>query len=164
MEDGDASTVPARGGPMSIERDYPLSPIASVHAVIVRADEVLLVRRANPPSEGRWSVPGGAMELGETTGETARREVREECGVEIEAGRILDVLDNIVWDEGGRIRFHYVVIYLLARYVGGQQAAASDAMEVRWVKCTELDTLDMHSSARQAVRRACAMASTEVRR
>jgi 8-oxo-dGTP diphosphatase len=146
---------------MSVRREYPASPIASVHAVIVRADEVLLVRRAHPPSQGRWSVPGGMVELGETIGETARREVREECGVEIEAGQIVDVADNIVRDEDGRIRFHYVLIYILARYAGGREGAASDATDARWIKHRALDALDMHPSARQAIQHACAIASME---
>jgi 8-oxo-dGTP diphosphatase len=149
---------------MSVRREYPGSAIASVHAVIVRADELLLVRRAHPPSQGRWSVPGGMVELGETIGEAAQREVREECGVEIEPGRVVDVADNIVRDEDGRIRFHYVLIYMLARHVGGREAAASDATDVRWIKLTALDALDMHPSARRAIQYACAIASMEAQR
>jgi 8-oxo-dGTP diphosphatase len=144
---------------MSVRREYPASAIASVHAVIVRADEVLLVRRAHPPSQGRWSVPGGMVELGETIGETARREAREECGVEIEAGQVVDVADNIIRDEDGRIRFHYVLIYMLARYAGGREGAASDATDARWIKHGALDALDLHPSARQAIQHACAIAS-----
>jgi 8-oxo-dGTP diphosphatase len=139
---------------MPVRREYPPSPIPSVHAVIVRDDEVLLVRRAHAPSQGRWSVPGGAMRLGETVRQTARREVREECGVDIEVGRVVDVADSLVRDKGRRIRFHYTVIYVLARCVGGSARASSDASEAQWVRCDRLDSFDMHPSAREAIRRA----------
>jgi len=145
---------------MPVRREYPLLPLASVHAVILRADEVLLVPRAHAPSQGRWSVPGGAMRLGETVRQAAEREVREECGVGIEVEQVLDVADNIVRDEDGRIRFHYVVIYVLARWVEGFARASSDASAIQWVHCDRLHALDMHSSAREAIRKARAFGST----
>jgi ADP-ribose pyrophosphatase YjhB (NUDIX family) len=94
------------------------------------------------------------IELGETIYEAAQRELREECGIEIELGKIVNVLDSIVTDEKGHIRFHYVVIYLLARYVSGDVHPDSDASEARWTTCEELDTLDMHPFARKTVQQA----------
>jgi 8-oxo-dGTP diphosphatase len=142
-------------------REYPSSPLPSVHAAVLRGDQVLLVRRANPPRQGRWSLPGGVVELGETFRQAARREVLEECGIEVEPGALIDVVDNIIQDEGGRIRYHYVLIYVLARYVGGEAHPASDASDVRWAGDAELDAFDMLPLARQAVRRAWAMARQE---
>jgi ADP-ribose pyrophosphatase YjhB (NUDIX family) len=115
---------------------------------------VLLIKRAHPPSKGRWSIPGGAIELGETLHEAARREVREECGVEVEIDEVVDVVDNIVLDESGNVRFHYVVICQLARYVSGAARPNSDASEACWVTREELSTLDMHPLARQVVQEA----------
>ena len=146
---------------MSVSREYPRAPIPSVHAIILRGDSVLLVRRAHPPSQGRWSVPGGGIELGETISQAAEREVREECGIQIRAGPIIDVADNIVRDRSGRVQFHYVVIYVQARYVYGEICPASDAADVRWAGCEELETLDMHPAARQTIRRAYAMRDRE---
>ena len=143
-----------------IPRTYPQRPIVSAHAVVFRKDRVLLARRAHEPSRGRWSVPGGAIELGETVYDAAQCEVLKECGVEIEIGGIVDVTDNIIPDERGRIRFHYVITYLLARYVRGRARPNSDASELRWVTQAKLDAvdqddaLDMHPLARQALQRA----------
>jgi ADP-ribose pyrophosphatase YjhB (NUDIX family) len=137
-----------------IRREYPDQPIASAHAIVIRGDRVLLVQRAAEPSKGQWSVPGGVIELGETIAAAVRREVREECGIEIEPGQVVNVADRVSPDEAGRIRHHYVVIYLLARYVGGEARASSDAAAVRWVTHEELDGLDMVPVARQALQRA----------
>jgi ADP-ribose pyrophosphatase YjhB (NUDIX family) len=90
--------------------------------------------------------------------DAARREVREECGIEIETGAIVDVVDNVIRDESGRIRFHYVVIYLMARYLSGRAHPGSDASEVRWAARAELDGFDMHPLARKALQRAFELA------
>ncbi len=116
-----------------MHREYPEAPIVAVGVVVKRGHEVLLVQRLNEPSRGRWSLPGGVVELGETVREAGQREVQEECGLQIEPGEILAIVDNIVRDEAGRIRFHYVLIDLLAKYVGGEPAAASDIGDARWV-------------------------------
>jgi 8-oxo-dGTP diphosphatase len=137
-----------------IRREYPRQPIASAHAIVIRDDRVLLVQRGAEPSKGQWSVPGGVIELGETIAEAVRREVREECGIEIEPGEVTKVVDRVFPDEVGRIRYHYVVIYLLARYVGGEARASSDAAAVRWVTREELAGLDMVPVARPVVQRA----------
>ena len=80
----------------TIRCEYPQGPITSVHAIVFREDKALLIKRAHEPSKGRWSVPGGMIELGETIYEAAQRELREECGIEIELGKVVNVLDNIV--------------------------------------------------------------------
>jgi 8-oxo-dGTP diphosphatase len=130
-------------------REYPLGPVPSVHALTFREGKMLLVRRAHPPSAKRWSIPGGVIKLGETLHEAAQRELREECGVEIEIGKIVNVVDNIVLDENGHIRFHYVVVYLLAQYVSGEAYPSSDVLEIRWVTREELGILDMPPLARK---------------
>jgi len=126
-----------------MRREYPEAPIVGVGAVIVKADQVLLIQRGNEPNRGRWSIPGGTVELGETLAEAATREAREECQVEVEAGQLLSAADLILHDEGGRVRYHYVLIDLAARYVSGEPVAATDALNVRWVRETELADLDL---------------------
>lgn len=115
-----------------------------VHALVIRKGQILLVKRANEPSKGKWGIPGGRIELGETIYEAARREVLEECSVEIEIERVLDVGENIIRDEEGRTSYHFVLIYLLARHESGEIKAQSDAEAARWVRLQEMAELDTH--------------------
>jgi len=103
-------------------------------------------------------VPGGAIELGEKIFDAMRREVREECGIEIEVVRVANVADSIVSDEAGRVWFHYVLVYMLARHVSGEAHPGSDALDVRWVVHEELDTYDMNPIACENIIRAFDMA------
>lgn len=113
-------------------RLYPGRPVAGVGAVVWRDGQVLLVRRANPPRRGEWSLPGGAQEIGETVFEAARREVREETGITIEVLGLVDVVDSIHRDEDGRVRYHYTLADVFARAAGGDAAPAGDATETAW--------------------------------
>jgi 8-oxo-dGTP diphosphatase len=141
----------------SWERDsrwYPQLPMVAAHALVFKEERVLLVKRSKEPSKGRWSIPGGRIELGETIYEAAKREVLEECSVEIEIERILDVADSIIRDEEGHIQYHFVLIYLLARYKGGDIKARSDAKEARWVTYGGLAELDVHPQLRAVLMQA----------
>ncbi len=93
-----------------MSRLYPSRPIVGVGAVILRDGEVLIVRRANPPLQGEWSIPGGALDLGEKLRDGVAREVREETGLDVEVGPVLDVFDSIFPDSEGRTQYHYVLI------------------------------------------------------
>jgi len=119
-----------------IEREYPQAPLVGVGAVIVLEDRVLLVRRATEPLKGRWTLPGGMLELGETLSQGVAREVREETGLEVEVVELVEILDRI-HREGDRVRFHYVIADYLCRVTGGTLRAASDAGAVRWVERAE---------------------------
>lgn len=127
-----------------MSREYPQAPVAAVGVVVVREDgRLLLVRRGNPPSEGLWSVPGGGLELGETVSECARREVREECGLACEPLEVFHAVDRIFRDERGGIRYHYVIIEVLARWLSGEATPASDASAVGWFRPDELSSPDI---------------------
>jgi 8-oxo-dGTP diphosphatase len=113
-------------------RVYPERPIVGVGAIVLDGDRVLLVKRAHEPLKGEWSVPGGAVDVGETLEEAIRREVREETCLDIEVGPIVDVLDRIRYDPDGRVKFHYVLVDFVCRPVGGTLQCASDAEEATW--------------------------------
>jgi mutator protein MutT len=119
-------------------REFPDRPVVGVGAVVVDANRVLLVRRANEPLKGEWSLPGGAVEIGETLEFAVAREVREETGLDVNVGPIIDVLDSIRFDPDGRPRYHYVLVDFLCRPGAGTLASASDATDVMWTPLVEL--------------------------
>ena len=100
---------------MTAQREYPKSPLVGVGAVVFDADSVLLVRRAKAPLAGEWSLPGGAVELGETLEEAIVREVAEETGLRVMPLQVVKVFDHIDRDAEGGIRFHYVLVDFLCR-------------------------------------------------
>ena len=114
-------------------REYPDAPVVGVGGVVIRNGEVLLVRRAFPPRQGEWSLPGGRLELGESLVDAARREVREETGIEVEVGPLVDVFDRVHLDAEGRVRYHFVIVDFLCPPVGGVLHAGDDAADARWV-------------------------------
>jgi ADP-ribose pyrophosphatase YjhB (NUDIX family) len=111
----------------------------------------LLVRRGKAPLLGRWVVPGGTVELGETLEEALVREIAEETGLQVEPVEILTVFDRID-REGGRVAYHYVIVDFLCRWRSGEARAASDALAVAWVRPGELDGYDLPPKALEVVR------------
>lgn len=119
-----------------VQREFPDAPLVGVGAVVVENGRVLLVRRGQEPLKGKWSLPGGMLELGESLQEGVVREVREETGLSVEPVELVELLDR-VHREDGRVRYHYVIADYLCRVVGGSLKAASDADAVRWVERAE---------------------------
>jgi 8-oxo-dGTP diphosphatase len=122
-----------------VVREYPQAPMVGVGAVVIDGDHVLLIRRGQEPMKGQWSLPGGALEVGETLLDGVRREVLEETGLEVEPVALIEVLDRIVRDEDGRVQFHYVLVDYLCRVTGGKLCCATDAVDARWASLNELD-------------------------
>ncbi|HEX2918767.1 MAG TPA: NUDIX hydrolase, partial [Edaphobacter sp.] len=121
-------------------REYPLAPIVGVAGVVLHQGHVLLIRRGRQPLLGAWALPGGALELGETTGDGIVREVFEETGVHIKPVEIVATLDRIVRDEKERVRFHYVLVEWLciAKDEPQQPVCGDDAVEAKWVPLAEV--------------------------
>lgn len=128
-------------------------PVAAVGVVVFRDDHVLLVRRGRAPSLGLWAVPGGAVEAGETLAQAAEREVREETGVFVKARDPVHAFDVIRRGRAGEIEHHYVVIDLLADYIGGEPVAGDDAVEAAWVRFEQIGVLPVSAETAMLVRR-----------
>ena len=127
------------GGPLGKEgRRYPDRPIVGVLAVVMRGERALVVRRANPPMPGRWGLPGGVLELGETVAEGAMRELFEETGVTAEAAGPLTVIDTIDRDREDRVRYHYTLVAVIGHWQSGEGAPGDDADEVAWLTRAEI--------------------------
>lgn len=110
-------------------------------ALIIEGDRILLVERGREPLKGWWSLPGGVVEAGERLEDAARREVREETGLEVEIVCLLEIFERIMRDVDGRAEYHYVLMDYLCRATGGELGAADDASRVRWVTEAELQDL-----------------------
>lgn len=130
-----------------MRREYPEAPIIGVGAIILHENQVLLIQRGQEPLKGEWSLPGGALELGETLEQGIGREVLEETGLEVEPLQIVEVFDRIVRDESGAVQYHYVLVDYLCRVRGGTLCCASDADAAQWLRREELNS---HSKYRIA--------------
>ena len=139
-------------------RKYPDRPVVGVGAVIVDHDRVVLVKRAHEPLKGEWSLPGGAVEVGETLAEAIVREVHEETGLEVSVGPIIEVLDRVHRGADGRIDYHFVLLDYVCTAVGGLLTPASDAADARWVAVADLASYQLSDAATRVIVKALEMA------
>ena len=140
-----------------MSREYPDYPRVGVGAVVLDGRRVLLVRRGGQPAAGKWSLPGGLLELGETTVDAVRREVEEECGLKVRVGDVAGVLTRVIRDGDGRVRYHWVLVDHVAYPESGTLQAGTDAAEVRWVEVDEVEQMDTTEGLMDMIRRAVAL-------
>jgi 8-oxo-dGTP diphosphatase len=140
-------------------REYPERPIVGVGGVVLDAGgRVVLVRRRFEPLAGRWSLPGGGVDVGETLEAAVAREVLEETGLEVHVGPLVEVFDRIMPDAEGRTRFHFVLVDYLCRVRGGRAQAGSDVSDVALADPAALDPYDLTDKARAVIARGLALA------
>ena len=144
----------------SFAREYPEAPRAAVGAIVLEGDQVLLVRRGEAPSRGRWSIPGGLIHLGERIEDAVAREIKEECGLEIQIIGLCGVIDRVVPGESSQagaappVRYHYIIIDYVAVPTGGALQAGSDAAEARWVPVADLSRYETTQGLAAMIHRA----------
>ena len=123
---------------MTDARSYPERPFVAVSAAIVRAGQVLVVRRARAPANGLFSLPGGVVEIGETLIEALVREVREETSMAIEPVELAGYREAITHDRNGRVERHFVILPFAARWLAGEPILNEELSEARWLHPSEL--------------------------
>jgi 8-oxo-dGTP diphosphatase len=137
-----------------VSREYPDHPRVGVGAVVLHGDRVLLVKRGTAPALGKWSLPGGLVNLGETTRAAVVREVAEECGLTITVADVAGVVDRVIRDADGRVKYHYVLVDYLAHPESTRVRSGSDAAEARWVEIDRVAELDVTEGLVDMIRRA----------
>lgn len=142
---------------MPNSHEYPDHPVVGVGGVTLLGNRVVLIRRANEPRKGEWSIPGGKLELGETLAEGVRREVREETGLEVEVGELIEAFDRVYRDVDGRARFHYVILDFFCRAQSGQPTAGADAQEIALAGENELWRFALNEAVERVARKAFTM-------
>ena len=140
-----------------MSREYPERPIVGIGAVVIKNDQVLLIRRGKPPRLGGLSLPGGAQKVGETVFEGALREVTEETGVEAEVLGLIDVVDSMTKDDDGRLQFHYTLIDVVCRWTSGEPKAGGDAADALWMPLADISGLGLWSETQRIIERAAEM-------
>ena len=133
-------------------REYPSNPIAAVGAIVLRDGQILLIMRTKEPGAGKWSIPGGKIELGEKLFEAAKREVLEETGIDVEIHKAVNTYDSIVRDAEGRIKFHYFLVYCTGSYISGEPRTSAESSEVVWTELGKVDGLDMNPVLKKIIR------------
>jgi ADP-ribose pyrophosphatase YjhB (NUDIX family) len=157
---------------MTPKREYPEQPLVGVGGVVIDNERALLIRRAGPPMEGQWSIPGGMLELGETLTQGVARELAEETGLEVNVLEIIEVLERIfpglpgtdgTPGDAARPQYHFVIIDYLCEARGGTLCAGSDAQEFAWAREDELPKFDLTVAATRVLRKAFAMARSRAK-
>jgi len=141
-----------------VARRYPAAPVVGVGGVVVSSRGVLLVKRGRPPSQGLWSIPGGAVEVGEALAAAVAREVAEETGLKVRVGPLVEVVERILRDPSGRVEYHYVLLDYLCFAAPADPVAGSDAAEARWVAVEELEQWGLTADTLGVIEKGLAMA------
>jgi len=137
-------------------REYPTHPAVGVGAVVVRGGKALIIKRAHEPRQGEWSLPGGMLELGESLADAARREIKEETGLDVELGPIIETFDRVHRDAEGRIRYHFVIVDFVCWSQDGDAVPGSDAEDVAWVTADQIDEYRVNAHAKEVILRGLA--------
>ncbi len=150
---GNRNTVKTDGTEETMGRRYPECPVPAVGAVVLKGRDVLLIVRGQEPGYGQWSVPGGAILLGETLDQALIREIDEEVGILVEPVGLIEAVDRIVYDKRGDVLYHYIVLDFLCLYRSGDLRARSDAAKARWVNEFDIGRYELPKKTEKVIRK-----------
>ncbi len=136
---------------ISTDREYPKRPLVGVGVVTIKDGKILLVKRAFDPGAGKWSIPGGLVEVGEKLSEAGERETEEETGLKVQILELINVFDMIEKDAEGKVRYHYVLVDFLARPTGGAEKASEEVTELKWATYEAAKGMELTNTARRAL-------------
>ncbi len=142
---------------MSDSREFPDRPVVGVGGVVIEHGRTLLIRRGSEPLKGRWSIPGGTLELGETLETGVVRELAEETGLEVRVLEMIEAFERIFPEDGRTPRYHFVILDYLCQRVSGTAGAASDVTDVAWAREDELPAYELSPTATRILKKAFAM-------
>jgi mutator protein MutT len=136
-----------------MSREYPRLPIIGVGAIIIKGGKILLIKRGNEPGAGQWTLPGGVVELGESLEEAVRREAFEECGIKIEVKELTGIVERVIRDDEGIIKYHFIIIDYTAQYLKGELKAGSDVTNANWVSLDMLDKYNLTEGLKEFLKK-----------
>ena len=142
-------------GGLFIQRKYPTRPLVGVGALVLDDDneKILMVKRGNDPGRGKWSFPGGLVNVGEAVREAVKREIKEETGLSVKIGDLAGVIDVVIKDDDEKVQYHYVIIDFFAKRESGEISPRSDAEDVRWIPLKDLLSLNVTRTAIDLLRK-----------
>jgi 8-oxo-dGTP diphosphatase len=138
-------------------REYPTRPVIGVGGAVIRDGRALLIRRGHAPLKGRWSIPGGTLEVGETIVEGIGRELAEETGIEVRVLDLIEVFERIFRDKNGKVQYHFVIVDYLCERTGGNLRAGGDVVDVAWAGEEELGRFALTEAATRVLKKAFRM-------
>ena len=142
-------------------RQYPILPVPAVAGLIFsESNSIVLIQRGTPPAQGKWSLPGGVITLGEKPEEALKREIDEECGIQIQIESILTVVSRIIRDRTGRIQYHYIITDFICQYLSGDLTPGSDARDGGWFQPHQLESVDLTKGLMEVIETGLAKKST----
>ncbi len=124
-----------------MKREFPNNPIVAVGGIILKNEKILLIKRQNPPDKDMWGIPGGAVELGETILEAIQREIKEECGIKVNNGQIVAIIDKIYFKKSS-VLYHYEIIDFEFKDFIGTLHSASEALDIRFFTLREIQNCE----------------------
>ncbi len=144
-------------------RTYPAFPIPAVGAIALSEGRVLLIQRGTPPAQGKWTLPGGAIEVGESPEDALIREIQEECQLEIRPTRVVEIVNKVIRDDEGKVLYHYLIIDYLVECRDSRPChdfavqPTSDAANARWVRLEELGNYELTEGVADVIHKAADM-------